>query len=184
MVSDRAMVVEDEAERDREACAIVGELVLVSNILDFRLNQVVIEVLDLGSSSMLMPVVATLDPSRKIEMLKGRASHMPAGSWKTKLMTFVDSVERVLKQRNIACHTLPTLDAGQWSLKPLAAAKMFKSLNLGDKTLKHTSPDDFRRAIQVGKQASEHAEELLVNWKRANAERLRRAASRGDKNQA
>ncbi len=123
----------DETEHNRETYAIVGELVLISSALDTLLNQVMIEVLELGSSLMVMPVVASLDPARKIEILKARAAHFPKGDWKEGVNSFVKKVETVFKHRNIACHTPPKLEAGKWTLKPIAAAKLMKKLNIKEK---------------------------------------------------
>jgi hypothetical protein len=56
--------------------AVVGELVMVANAIDHLLSNVLITVLSLETSPLLEPVIATLDPSRKIEMLKNRAKHI------------------------------------------------------------------------------------------------------------
>lgn len=66
----------------KDAYAVVGELVLISSALDFLSNRLLIVVLDLGDSVMLDAVIATLDTSRKVEILKGRSGHMPATEWK------------------------------------------------------------------------------------------------------
>src|SRR5258708_5522892 len=56
--------------RFRAAYGVVGELILLATALDHQLNHVLIQVLHLAESPMLEAVVATLDPVRKIEMLK------------------------------------------------------------------------------------------------------------------
>jgi hypothetical protein len=66
------MTEDDKAPRNVEAFTVVGELVMISSAIDHLLNNVLIEVLDLGGASLLEPVVATLDPPRKVEILKER----------------------------------------------------------------------------------------------------------------
>ena len=106
---------------------------MISSALDTLLNQVVVEVLHLGQSAMIIPVVATLDPVRKIEILKDRAAHISNGNWKRALTKFLDKVESVFRHRNIACHTPPVLELGKWTLRPFAAAKMMKRIDLKEK---------------------------------------------------
>jgi hypothetical protein len=55
------------------AYAIVGEIVLSATALDHQMNHVLIEVASLAKSPLLEAVIATLDPARKIEILKARA---------------------------------------------------------------------------------------------------------------
>ena len=52
---------------NKEAYATVGELVLIASALDDLLNETV---LDLGQAVLIVPVVATLEAVRKIELLK------------------------------------------------------------------------------------------------------------------
>lgn len=73
--------------------AIVGELVLISSALDAELNKIVSAALLLGEAPLLLPVIATLDPPRKIEMLRARVSHIHVASWKKPVLQFLDHVE-------------------------------------------------------------------------------------------
>lgn len=66
----------------KEACAVVGEVVLIYTALGHQLNLIVIEVMHLAQSPMLESVVATLDARQKIEMLKNRAAHIKQKDWK------------------------------------------------------------------------------------------------------
>ena len=66
-------------KKHTEVYAVVGELVLMASGLDALLNSVMVQVLNLGASAMLEPVVATLDPGEKIEILKKRARFHPTG---------------------------------------------------------------------------------------------------------
>jgi hypothetical protein len=124
------MTEDNKEPRNTEAFAVVGELVMISSALDHLLNNVLIEVLDLGVAPLLEPVVATLDPARKVEILKERAAHITAKDWQKGITKFCDKVESVFRQRNIACHTPPVLEAGIWTFKPVAAAKLLKKLDL------------------------------------------------------
>ena len=63
----------------KDACASVGELVLLYTALDHQLNRIIIEVMQ---APMLEAVVATLDPRQKIEMLKSRVGHVRQPDWK------------------------------------------------------------------------------------------------------
>jgi len=65
---------------NKEAYATVGELVLIASALDALLNDVVVTVLDLGQAVLIVPVVATLDARRKIELLKERANYISQAS--------------------------------------------------------------------------------------------------------
>jgi hypothetical protein len=165
----------DNIENHKDTYAIVGELVLISSALDTLLNQVIVEVLNLGSAPLILPVVATLDPVRKMEILKERASHIRNADWKKGVTRFVDKVESVFKHRNSACHTPAVLEGRTWTLKPIAAAKMLKKLDIEQKKLKHFSFDDLRTAIRTGESALGLGVNLVDNFKRVNAETARRA---------
>ena len=139
---------EPAQDPNKEAFAVVGELVMISTALDGLLNRVLITVLDLGDAPLLEPVIATLDTTRKIEILKARAAQISgtrhATEWKKRLKQFSDKVESVYRQRNIACHVPPVLEAGVWSFRPSAAAKLLKSLNIETKSLREFSLNDLR----------------------------------------
>lgn len=167
-----------EIERSREAFAVVGELVMLSTALDWQLNRVLVTVLDLGESLMIEPVVATLDPARKIEILKARASHMPKNDWRKHLSKYVECVEAVFKQRNVACHTPPVLQDGVWTFKPVAAAKLLKKIDLKRKVVAASLIEEFRAAIKTGEAALGQGVNLEENFKRANAEGIRRATAK------
>jgi hypothetical protein len=162
-------------KRNKDAYATVGELILITNALDYQLAEVVINVLNLGSALMLMPVIATLDPSRKVEILKGWAAHISQPEWKKGVIKFVEKVERVLKYRNIACHTQPILENGEWTLKPFAAAKLLKNIDIKSKTLKAVTIKELREAVSIAESALGTGVNLVENFQRANAELAKRA---------
>lgn len=159
-----------KADRNTEAFAVVGELVMLSTALDHLVNNVLITVLALGTAPMLEPVVATLDPSRKIEILRARAGHMPDNDWKRGVTKFCDKADSVFKQRNIACHTPPLNVNGTWSFTPVAAAKLLKRINLTTKKSEPVHLNDFKAAISTGEAALGAGVELIENYQRLNAE--------------
>ena len=152
---------------NKEAYAIVGELVMMSTALDFLLNRVLIAVLHLGEAPLLEPVIATLDPSRKIEILKNRAAHLTGADWKKGVLKFTDRVESVFRQRNIACHTPPLLQEGTWTFQAIAAAKMLKGLAKSE-SAKAIPLEDFKAAIKIGEAALGDGLNLIENFGRLN----------------
>lgn len=160
---------------NKDAYAIVGELVLISNALDFQLSEAVISVLNLGNSIMLLPVVMTLDPARKIEILKAHAKHVSKPDWKKGITDFLDQVEHVLKYRNIACHTQPILEKDEWTLRPFAAAKLYKNIDIEQKTLKAVTMKELKEAISIAKSALGSGQNLIGNFQRFNAELTKQA---------
>lgn len=94
----------------KDACAHIGEIILLSTVLDYQLTEVVIEVMHLEKSPMLDTVVATIDARQKIEMIKARARKLTALDWKKALLDYVEKLEKVNQVRNTAAHTalIPT----------------------------------------------------------------------------
>ena len=164
-----------DAERNALAYATVGELVLITNAIDYQLAEVPISVLNLGRSVMLMPVVMTLDPARKVEILKANAAHITREQWKKGLTSYVGKVERVLKFRNIACHTQPILDGDEWTLRPFAAAKVFKNIDIRNKALKSTTMKELKDAVTSAEVTLGAGQNLIENFERVNTERAKRA---------
>ena len=170
-----------ESEHDGEidykkTYAIVGELVLIASALDYQLAEILVEAAHLGSSPMIMPVVLTLDAARKVEILKRRAQLITAEDWRKGLTRHVEKVEKVFKQRNLACHMPPALEKGKWVLRPLAAAKMFKAIDLDTKTLEAFKIDDLAEAISLGETALGEGAVVLENFRRGTAELDKRKA--------
>jgi hypothetical protein len=163
---------------NKETYAIVGKLVLIASALDTLLNSVVVQVLHLGTSPMIEPVVATLEPARKIEILKERVPFIRSKNdeWKKHIKTFVAKAESVFKHRNIACHMPAVLENGKWTLTPIAAAKLLKHLDLDRPKAKHFSFADLKAAIATGEQALAEGLGVVENFKRLNAELEKRAA--------
>jgi hypothetical protein len=176
---DDLMAVENPKEDcNKEAYATVGELILITNALDYQLATVVIEVLNLGQAVMLMPVVMTLDPARKIEILKMHTTHISQLDWKNGLSGYIKKIERVLKYRNIACHTQPILKGGKWTLVPFAAAKVLKNIDVKRKALNSVSMTDLREAISTAEDALGSGMNLVKNFQRVSAELAKRAVQK------
>lgn len=101
-----------EPEQHKDTFAIVGELVMSSAAIDWQLNRVLIEVLDIGGPLLVEPVVATLDARLKTEILKERAKHVSSKDWKIAVIRYCDKVEKVFKIRNAVSHTPAVLKDG------------------------------------------------------------------------
>jgi hypothetical protein len=164
----------------REAFAKIGELVLLASALDHQLNHVVIAVLQIAKSPMLEPVVATLDPVRKVEILKARSKHIAQKDWRKSVDRYLDKVERVLKARNIACHSPLIKNDRGFEFAPPAASKLLKSLDLEQPTLyKRAGLQQIEDAISIAEGALGDGENILHNFpKLTTALKARTAATK------
>jgi hypothetical protein len=149
---------------------------MIANAIDHLLTNVLIAVLSLEPSPLLEPVIATLDPSRKIEILKSRANHIINPAWKKSVTGFCDKAESVYKQRNIVCHTLAFLEGETWKFKPVAAVKLLNKLDLENMVAAEFPFNDIKAAITTGEAAFGAGASLLQNFARSNAELARRRA--------
>src|SRR3984885_7923400 len=168
----------DEAEVSKATYAVVGELVLIASALDTLLNSVMVQVLHLGSSPMIEPVVATLEPVRKIEILKERASFIRNDVWRKRLTAFVTKVGSVFRHRNIACHMPAILENGKWTLTPVSAAKILKHLNIEEPKATRVSFNDLKAAISTGERALAEGLDLVINFRLVNAELVKKVAQK------
>jgi hypothetical protein len=165
----------------RIAFSHLGEIVQLASMLDHQLSHVVIEVLHLTKSPMLEPVVATLEASRKLEILKGRLKHIKPADWRKAIQTYVDLVERVNKLRNIACHSQMLREGGKFVFSTSQAAKLFKGLKLqGVPTVERISLDSVVHAIGLAEKAFGTGQNLIENFQRVQAELDRRSKARED----
>jgi hypothetical protein len=169
----------DGPEPNKEMFAIVGELVLIATALDTLLNSVLVEVLHLGSSPLIEPVVATLDSVRKIEILKERVPFIRNEDWKAPVTRFLSKAESVFRQRNIACHMPAILEDGKWTLTPVSAARVLKHLDLEKPGAKHFPVADLKAAIATGEQALAEGVTVVENFRRGNAELAKRRQEPG-----
>jgi len=165
------------------AYATVGELVLSATALDHQMNHVIIEVTSLAKSPMLESVVATLDHSRKIEILKARAQHIKKGSrWREPVERYVKHLEQVSRARNIACHSPMIPTNGEPVFAPVAAAKLLRGLKLNPDqrsgTSERTPIEVLRRAIEVSRKALALGEEIIAYFANMNAMRSQRQDAR------
>ena len=162
--------------RFRAAYAVVGEFVLVTNALDYQLNHVLIQVLPLTDSPMLEAVIATLDTASKIELLKERSTHIAQPNWRKPVSSYLEKLERISEWRNIACHTALIPDNTHGAVfAPAAAAKLLKSLQIGeDPTARRIPIAELKSAITLGESALGEGQNLIENFQRFNAERVKR----------
>ncbi len=166
----------DEKSDHTKTYAIVGELVMMANAIDHLLNLVLIEAFSLEKSPMLEPVIATLDPRQKIEMLKSRAKHINHDGFKKMIKALCDKAESVFRQRNIVCHTPASLVGNTWTFRPVAAVKLLDKLDLEKKTSRDFPLNDIKTAISTGEAALGTGVTLLANFQNMNAERVKRDA--------
>lgn len=162
-----------EEEETRRACAIVGELVLIASALDHQLNRICISVLALTESPMLGPVVASIDSTRKIEILKAYATKITAPEWMKALKAHAEAVEDVNRLRNTATHSVLSFQGGKAVLSSSSAAKLFRSINLTTKTAEKVSFSKLEAAIKKGEAALGTGVDLLENFERVAAERAK-----------
>jgi transcriptional regulator with XRE-family HTH domain len=156
----------------KAAYAVVGEIVLLATALDHQLNHVLMQILSLTDSPMLEAVIATLDTSRKIEMVKARSKHIAQPTWRKPVTAYVDMLERISKWRNIACHTPLIPDAKHGAVfAPTAAAKLLKNLDLQDHTSRRIPYAELKAAIELGGTALGTGENLVDNFKKMNEAR-------------
>lgn len=163
-----------EEKELKEVFLAIGELVLFASTLDDLLSKAVISVLGLGKNPMLLPVVATLDPSRKIEILKEWSHHIKKAEWKNGLKVFTEKSEYIFKYRNIACHSLPVRVRGEWRLIGASAAKKLKGLKSDKSALASVSILDLRKAIESGVAAHAAGENVISNYQRVDEERVKK----------
>ena len=162
-------------EAYREMYAAVGELVLIATALDFQLNQICIALFELPAAPMVEPVVASLNSSRKIEMIKARAAHFSAKDWKQGLKSHVEAVEAVNRARNNAAHSVISIRDGRPVLTSPAAAKLLKTINLATKKAEVIQTEDLRSSIQRGEAALGSGQSVLENLEKLRDVRQRRA---------
>jgi hypothetical protein len=155
--------------RWKDACAVVGELVLLYTSLDHQLNHIIIEVMHLAPSPLLETVVATLDPRQKIEMLKSRAGHLRQPDWKKAIKTHADRLDRVAKIRNAACHTpmIPSKKGEGFEFAPAAASKLLKSMTVRSKddyAVDRLTMVQMHEAVGLAEKALARGEDILMNF--------------------
>ena len=164
---------EPETER---ACKAVGHLILVSSALDEQLNQICILALALKETPMLAPAVASIDSSRKIEILKEYSKKLKSSEWKKEIKHHAERVESINRVRNVAAHSVLSFDErGNAILKSTALAKIFKDLDLETKSIGRPDMGQFESAAQNGLAALTSGKVLIENLKRVADERSRRA---------
>ena len=106
-------------------------------------------------------MIATIECNRKIEMLKGYASHLTEPSWKKGLEKLCKQIETVNRARNVACHSALRFDEGTPVLINVAAAKVLKNL------YKNQTPvTDLRSAIRSGEEALHYSQTVIENLER------------------
>ncbi len=169
-------------QEEAEICAVVGKMILLASLLDNQMAEILIDVLTLDRTPKLMPVVATLDPARKVEILKANLRHMPEGIWRKELQSYVKGVEAANRARNICGHSMLIERDGKLVLASNAAAKLFKALNRESKTIERVAVDTIRLDIQKAEETFHHGMTVRENFERFAEEfRSRRRLKRANK---
>jgi hypothetical protein len=156
----------DGQEQDKTFYATVGELVILSTILDDMLNTLLIETFQCGNAVWLPAIIATLDTARKIEILKGDVKMKSHVKISKPIRDFLDKVEAVTKQRNIVCHTPPSYENGSWGFRPTTAAKLLHPSNVYNPRMMQESLDKINGAIVTANAALQAGSELIEHYKR------------------
>jgi hypothetical protein len=171
---------DERDEQELEFFSAVGELVLWASKLDEQMIGICISLLMLGDSRMLPPVLASLDPARKLDMLKARGKLIEEPTWRSKLLKYVEAVEAVNRVRNIACHSVFRLRAGSPVLVSIAAAKIFRGIDLKSKSLPDAATlESLHEAIGAAEEAFQGGKVVLKNLQRVEREHQARTKDRG-----
>ncbi|MBY3043704.1 hypothetical protein [Rhizobium leguminosarum] len=177
------MTPQEQEQQELEICAVVGRMVLMASLLDNQMGEILIEVLTLDRTPNLMPVIATLDPARKVEILKAHLRHMPEGDWRKELKTYVEAVEASNRARNICGHSMLLERDGKIVLASNAAAKLFKALDRRTKTIDRVSIDDIRDEIKRAEETFHHGATVRENFALfADEFRIKRPSKRSPRN--
>ena len=150
---------------------------MTTTTLDEQLNHVLIAVLDLGAAEFLEGVVATLDLTRKIEILKRGVWLIESGhpTLAKDVSRYCEQVEDVRQKRDIACHTPSRLHGSDWIFVPVATAKWLKWFKEIDPRagggIPATKLSDLTAAIQKGNEALGLGGKIIETWSRLNAKR-------------
>jgi len=163
-------ILTSEEERERDACAAVGKMILMGALLDDQLSKILIEVLALEPSPLLLSVVSTLDTSRKIDILKAQTKHLPDGPWKEGLKEYLGPLERAIKYRNIAAHSIPVENGGRLVLTSYATAKLMRALDRKEKVVAKLEVEALRGECDRAENAHSIGQNALENFKRFAAQ--------------
>jgi len=157
---------------DEKAATTVGRLILIAAELDAQLNAVCMEALLVPESHFGLPLVATLDAPRKIEILKSWAKHLEAENWRKMLTRYAEEAEEVMRLRNIAAHSLYRQEGEKFTFASLGAAKLLKSIEKPGKAVELAHLD---AAFERARATLQMGEEVYQNFQRVRLEMGRRA---------
>lgn len=157
-------------EEEEKICAVVGRLMLTMAALDNQLNKILVTILVSRDSAMVETLAASLDATRKVEILRGFAKHIPE-TWRKGLADHLDLIEKVNRMRNIAAHSTLIKVNGEPVLFSFATAKMFKAIDLESGTAKNTSLKELAEAIATGERAVASGVNVLANFETAARKR-------------
>jgi hypothetical protein len=163
-----------EEAKTRRAYETVGELILLTSALEHQLNRILILALPLEDSVLLGSILASIEMTRKIEIIKARMIHISAPSWRSALKKHIDLLEKVVRARNNAAHGVMGYDSGKPILVSPSAAKIFKSLDMTKRELRKIEFEQLELAIKTGEAAITSGQNLIENFSRVELERQKR----------
>ena len=109
-------------------------------------------------------------------MLKERSKHIAQPNWRKPVTSYLEKLERIFEWRNLACHTalIPDNEHGA-VFAPASAATLLKSIKIGEEPTANRVPvADLKSAISLGESALGDGQNLVENFKKFNAERIKR----------
>jgi hypothetical protein len=153
----------------------VGEFVLLNAALDDMAARMLSAIFILPDENPFVhPLISTLDPARRIEILKQRTSGKHESGLFIALRSFTSEFEEVNRVRNEACHSSARLGSDGPCLHPRAAAKLLRHLS---KTARDPEPSLPTVPLARLKEAARRADLALGQGMRL-AEELRAVASK------
>jgi hypothetical protein len=154
--------------------AAVGELILLASALDHQLNRACIVLLALPHSPVLESLVASIDATRKLEIVKSCAAEVQEPSWRKALKKHAELVEEVNRRRNVAAHGTMMMDEGRWVLFSPTVPKILRSINAIKQSKDRLYAEDVEESVRKGNEALSSGQLMLTNLDRLQAERAKR----------
>lgn len=167
---------EQQAEAAQRLYAAIGELVLSAAALDHQLNSIVISLFSVEGGPMTFPLIAMIDSSRKIEVVRYRAKLLGerVPDWQKAFDTYLDKVGSVNGMRNTAAHSVLYFDRGKPFLTAVAGNKLLRAMSKAKKLTTDfrikVPLSDLQTAITISREAlglGERLKERLQDFERA-----------------
>lgn len=174
----------EEVELYQKEYATVGEFVLLSNMLDYKMTQILIDICHLNKTTLLIPILSMLEASKKQDIIRARAKNIKGGKdtskyyeeWRSRTIDFLDECKELFEFRNIVCHTPVQLNNGKWYFKVMNANKLLYKIAKGNAESElEISFDVLDQKIRKAEETIALANVLLENLERFRSEIAARA---------